>query len=169
MRDARRDCSAGPLRGEHTFQPVGDRNRTDGQVRVPAVCDHQRRLRFRSNFDIHPHLHAVALDFSDAMIQRLEKRFATDPSVGVVRHDLDAPLPALDGPFDAVVSSFAIHHLARGVSGEPYDVARLLLDRGADPSIRDSKNDGDALGWAQSFKRAEIVQILEDHTANRSA
>jgi SAM-dependent methyltransferase len=70
-------------------------------------------LRFHSNFDIHPHLHAVALDFSDAMIQRLEKRFATDPSVGVVRHDLDAPLPALDGPFDAVVSSFAIHHLAR--------------------------------------------------------
>src|ERR671931_668107 len=60
---------------------------------------------------VHPHLHGVALDFSDAMIQRLEERFATDPSVGVVRHDLDAPLPPLDGPFDAVVSSFALHHL----------------------------------------------------------
>jgi tRNA (cmo5U34)-methyltransferase len=60
---------------------------------------------------VHPHLHGVALDFSNAMIQRLEEQFAMDPSVGVVRHDLDAPLPPLDGPFDAVVSSFAIHHL----------------------------------------------------------
>jgi tRNA (cmo5U34)-methyltransferase len=60
---------------------------------------------------VHPHLHGVALDFSNAMIQRLEERFAMDPSVGVVRHDLDTPLPPLDGSFDAVVSSFAIHHL----------------------------------------------------------
>jgi len=60
---------------------------------------------------VHPHLHGMALDFSDAMIQRLEERFANDPSVGVVRHDLDASLPLFDGPFDAVVSSFAIHHL----------------------------------------------------------
>ncbi|PYR46741.1 MAG: methyltransferase [Acidobacteria bacterium] len=61
---------------------------------------------------VHPHLHGMALDFSDAMVQRLEERFANDPSVGVVRHDLDAPLPLFDGPFDAVVSSFAIQHLA---------------------------------------------------------
>ena len=61
---------------------------------------------------VHPHLHGVALDFSDAMIQRLKERFATDRSIEVVRHDLDAPLPPLDVRFDAVVSSFAIHHLA---------------------------------------------------------
>jgi SAM-dependent methyltransferase len=45
------------------------------------------------------------------MLERLEERFANDPSVEVVRHDLDAPLPAVVVPFDAVVSSFAIHHL----------------------------------------------------------
>ena len=60
---------------------------------------------------VHPHLHGIALDFSDAMIERLEERFANDPLVEVVRHDLDAPLPAVNVPFDAVVSSFAIHHL----------------------------------------------------------
>jgi tRNA (cmo5U34)-methyltransferase len=32
---------------------------------------------------VHPDLHGVAVDFSDAMIQRLEERFATDPSVEV--------------------------------------------------------------------------------------
>jgi SAM-dependent methyltransferase len=47
------------------------------------------------------------------MIERLEERFANDPLIEVVRHDLDAPLPSVDiPPFDAVVSSFAIHHLA---------------------------------------------------------
>ena len=60
---------------------------------------------------VHPHLQGVALDFSDAMIQRLEERFSADPSIAVVRHDLDAPLPPFDGPFDAVISSFAIHHV----------------------------------------------------------
>src|SRR5260221_1739942 len=55
---------------------------------------------------VHPHLQGVALDFSDAMLQRLEERFATDPSVEVVRHDLHAPLPPIHGLFDAVVSSF---------------------------------------------------------------
>ena len=44
------------------------------------------------------------------MLDRLRARFAADPSVEVLAHDLDRPLPAL-GPFQAVVSSFAIHHL----------------------------------------------------------
>jgi SAM-dependent methyltransferase len=60
---------------------------------------------------VHPHLHGIALDFSDAMIERLEKRFANDPRIEVLRHDLDAPLPVTEMRFDAVVSSFAIHHL----------------------------------------------------------
>ena len=46
------------------------------------------------------------------------------------------------------------------------DVVRLLLAAGADPSKRDSKHDGDAIGWAEFFQQPEIVQILKDHTAN---
>jgi len=43
------------------------------------------------------------------------------------------------------------------------DVVRLLLDAFADPTIRDSKHDGDALGWAEHFERPEIVAMLESH------
>jgi SAM-dependent methyltransferase len=44
------------------------------------------------------------------MLQEVRKRFAGESSMSVVAHNLDGPLPAL-GKFDAVISSFAIHHL----------------------------------------------------------
>jgi ankyrin repeat protein len=48
------------------------------------------------------------------------------------------------------------------------EVVGLLLSAGADPRIRDSKHDGDAMGWAEHFTRPEIVQILRDHEAKSS-
>jgi ankyrin repeat protein len=44
------------------------------------------------------------------------------------------------------------------------DVVRLLLDAGADPTIRDSKHDGDALGWAEHAGRTENVRVLAART-----
>jgi ankyrin repeat protein len=49
------------------------------------------------------------------------------------------------------------------------DVVRLLLEAGADPTIRDSKHDGDAIGWAEygrvppASRWREIVEILKAH------
>ncbi len=58
----------------------------------------------------HPDATAIALDFSPAMLEAARRRFSDDASVTVVAHNLEDPLPEL-GSFDAVVSSFAIHHL----------------------------------------------------------
>ena len=52
----------------------------------------------------------VGLDISPFMIKADERKFLNDSSVKVVEHDLENPLPDL-GYFDAIVSSFAIHHL----------------------------------------------------------
>ena len=56
-----------------------------------------------------PQLRGVGLDLSDPMLEAARERFAADDRIELVKHDLADPLPAL-GAFDAVVSSFAIHH-----------------------------------------------------------
>lgn len=77
-----------------------------------------------------PHARAVALDFSPVMLSALRKTFADDPSVSIVEHNLDDFLPDF-GEFDAVVSSFAIHHLVHGRKRSLYgEIFRLLSPGG---------------------------------------
>ena len=42
-------------------------------------------------------------------------------------------------------------------------MVRLLLDAGADPTLRDSKFDADAIGWAEHFQLPELVRILREY------
>jgi tRNA (cmo5U34)-methyltransferase len=72
----------------------------------------------------------VAVDFSSTMIQALRLNFGNDAAVSVIRHDLSNPLPEL-GSFDAVVSSFAIHHLHHQRKRELYaEIFRALASDG---------------------------------------
>ncbi len=60
-----------------------------------------------------PEARGVALDFSRAMLDAARRRFAGDARVEVIEHNFESPLPRPDpfgGRFDAVISSFAIHH-----------------------------------------------------------
>ncbi|HEX7059720.1 MAG TPA: class I SAM-dependent methyltransferase [Solirubrobacterales bacterium] len=72
-----------------------------------------------------PQVHGVGIDFSEVMLATAHERFADDERIELVRHDLADPLPAL-GRFDAVVSSFAIHHLEherkRSLYAEVFDL-----------------------------------------------
>jgi len=55
----------------------------------------------------------------------------------------------------------ALHRAAE--SGD-VQLARLLLDSGADPGIRDARFDGTPLDWARYFDQAELVALLEPLT-----
>ena len=74
---------------------------------------------------IRPEIEAVALDISPTMLKSAREHFANDSTVKVIEHDLSQPLPDLDY-FDAIVSSFAIHHLKherkQSLYEEVYDI-----------------------------------------------
>ncbi|CAL9294537.1 MULTISPECIES: class I SAM-dependent methyltransferase [unclassified Streptomyces] len=56
-----------------------------------------------------PEAELVLVDHSDAMLAKARERFAGNPRVTIEVADMKDPLP--QGPFDAVVSGLAIHHL----------------------------------------------------------
>jgi SAM-dependent methyltransferase len=70
---------------------------------------------------------AVVLDFYDEMLGRLHARFDADTRVSICAHDLSTPLTDL-GLFDAVVSSFAIHHLVDARKRALYEEAFARLE-----------------------------------------
>lgn len=76
-----------------------------------------------------PDATGIAVDFSPHMLDQLRVRFGGSPRVEIVTHDLERQLPAL-GTFDAVVSSFAIHHLVHERKLELYGEIWILLRDG---------------------------------------
>jgi SAM-dependent methyltransferase len=112
-----------------------------------------------------PEVRAVAVDFSETMLGKLRERFAADPGVEVVAHDLNDPLPDL-GRFDAVVSSFAIHHLPherkRALYAEAY---RLLAPAGVFLNLEHVSSPSDALH--QRFNDALSVRRGEEDPSNK--
>jgi len=60
------------------------------------------------------------------------------------------------------------NHTALHVTIEPVgaiELTRMLLDAGADPSIRDDKYEGTALGWAEFCGQPQIAELLRQRGA----
>jgi ankyrin repeat protein len=101
---------------------------------------------------------------ADGALHVLAKRGDTAAVDWLLRHGADPN--GTWGHWDAKVTPL---HLA-AAQGH-VDVVRRLLAGGADPTIRDSKHDGDAIGWAQygSMPQAAnwraVVEAIEAHLA----
>ena len=73
--------------------------------------------------------HGIALDFSPTMVDAARQRFQGEDKVEIVEHNLDLPLPDL-GRFNAIVSSFAIHHCTDERKRALYREVYCLLEDG---------------------------------------
>jgi ubiquinone/menaquinone biosynthesis C-methylase UbiE len=134
----RRDVAAGFL-NEHSLS-IPDRPRQlEVLLRVLSSVPGRGRhvldlgtgdgLLLATVLEAFPEASGVALDFSPLMLEKARSRLASfGPRASVVVADLQTPvwLSAAPGPFDAVVSGFAIHHLTherkRALYGEIYEV-----------------------------------------------
>ncbi len=71
----------------------------------------------------------TCIDLSPPMLDAAAARFAGDERVEIVRHDLGQPLPVV-GPFAAIISSLAIHHVTDERKESLYAEAAGLLAPG---------------------------------------
>lgn len=58
-------------------------------------------------------------------------------------------------------------HMVAGWANDP-GAARLLLQRGADPSVRDRTYDSTPLGWAEHFGHIEVAAVLKDDSRSEA-
>ena len=99
------------------------------------------------------------------MLRRLRERFSSDSRVEVLAHDLIDPLPDL-GRFDAVVSSFAIHHLPHERKRALYaEIYGLLAPGGVFLNLEHVSSPSDVLH--QRFNDALGVRRGEEDPSNK--
>ena len=116
---------------------------------------------------VRPQARFVALDFSATMLEASRTAFAGDESVTIVQHDFDTPLPPM-GAFDAVVSSFAIHHLVherkRALYAEVFQAIApggvfCNLEHVASPTPRVHDKFLEAIGWPDEDPSNKLLDL----------
>lgn len=97
--------------------------------RVDRVLDLGAGTGLLSSFvrDAFPHAHLCLLDGAPAMLEQARELLG-DANTEYVEADLADPLP--DGPWDAVVSALAVHHLSDARKRELFERVRTVLRPG---------------------------------------
>lgn len=116
---------------------------------------------------VRPAAQFVALDFSPTMLEAARMAFAGDKNVAIVSHDFDNPLPQM-GTFDAVISSFAIHHLVDERKRSLYaEIFQCLapggifcnLEHVASPTPRVHEKFLEAIGWPDEDPSNKLLDL----------
>ncbi|HXX44590.1 MAG TPA: class I SAM-dependent methyltransferase [Candidatus Acidoferrales bacterium] len=116
---------------------------------------------------VRPAARFVALDFSPTMIDAARAALESGPDVTIVEHDFDQTLPPM-GTFDAVISSFAIHHLIherkRALYAESFQILApggmfCNLEHVASPTPRVHEKFLQAIGWPDEDPSNKLLDL----------
>jgi ankyrin repeat protein len=90
-------------------------------------------------------------------------------AVNKKNHEAVAWLIAHGVDVDAKRSMWDCNHTALHMTIENGDIAlaRMLLDAGADPNIRDDKYNATALGWADFFDREDFAELVRERGGHK--
>lgn len=114
-----------------------------------------------------PDIKGLAIDFSPTMLSAARQRFAADPTLSVVEHNLEDPLPDW-GMFDAVISCFAIHHLGDARKLALYqEVFHALKPGGIFCNLEHVSSPTPALH--KEFYRALGMDVTDEDPSNKCA
>jgi cyclopropane fatty-acyl-phospholipid synthase-like methyltransferase len=101
------------------------------------------------------------------MLKALRELFAGDSSVTIVSHDFENTLPRME-PFDAVISSFAIHHVSHERKRTLYqEIFELLapggvfcnLEHVSSPSPRLHAGFLETISWADEDPSNKLLDL----------
>jgi len=116
---------------------------------------------------IRPDAEFVALDFSPTMLAELHKRFDGDRRVAIADHNFEEPLPSM-GLFDAVISSFAIHHVTHARKRTLYEEIFKITEPGgvfcnlehvASPTLNLHMQFLGAIGWPDEDPSNKLLAL----------
>jgi tRNA (cmo5U34)-methyltransferase len=116
-----------------------------------------------------PAAEAVLLDFNETMLEAARRRFAgRTPAVRVVRADYGDPGwgGLVQGPFDAIVSGFSIHHQPDERKREIYrEIFGLLAPGGIFVHV---EHVASATAWVRGVNDDAFVDSLHAHHRDRT-
>ena len=123
-----------------------------------------------SKLDLLTAINTGRLDEAEAMLRENPDRIGPDGAdtialhLAVSKNDLPALrwLLAHGVALNARRMMWDCNHTALHMAVErgAMDIARQLLEAGADPNIRDGKVDATALGWAEHFGRPDFAELI---------
>jgi ankyrin repeat protein len=134
-------------------------------------------LQSGARIDFTAALNLKRYDLAEAMLRDKPGRIGADGEDTIVLHlcvskrNADAVRWLIDHDVDVDAKRVmwdcnytALHMTAADGNVE---IARMLLDAGADPSIHDDKYDNTPLGWAEFCEQPQIAQLLRERGVTR--
>ena len=128
----------------------------------------------RMLLDVHPAAHVIFADFSEPMLEALQKQIGTNQRTTVIKADFATPAWTkhieVEKPFDVIVSGFAIHHQPDDRKKELYaEICELLGEGGVFLNLEHvSSPTAPVSALFDSFFVDHLLLFHRDTTLNRT-